>query len=552
LLCASFGVAGCGGSAHTATPHVASTPVATSQADKVAVAVTVAIPRAAASAARKPKYVSPGTQSFTVSVNGALAAEVDVDPFSSACSSQSLSTNCTAHVDAPVGDDTFTLSLYDGSNGRGPVLSTGTATQTVTRGALNTVAIPLRGVVASVVISLASPNPQMGAPSTTAVNVKAFDAAGSQITGTTPFATPLTLLNSDTSGATALSVTTVNGPSDAPPSLSYDGAGFVNASITATVPGATISPVAGILRPTLRGAEFAVPSGVASNNRFGTGSLALAGDGAVWFIDDRAICRVTTSGTVTEYALANATPYGITLGPDGALWFTDSGPNYIGRITTAGAQSSYTATFGGSAITTGADGALWFVSNGSLGRITTSGTYSSVPITLPPGSFGFNGQIFVRGSDGNFWSADSQIHVLRISPSGTVTQFPLPTSVNGTPSGMTSAADGTLWLVTDVGSVVHFKTDGSVLGVFQSPGFTSFTPFQIAQTPDGAIWYPVSSAGTLGAQLGRTDAIGTSAIFVIPNTASSSFAAAPTGVVTGSDGNLWYTRGTSVGRVQLH
>lgn len=514
--------------------------------------VTVAIPRAAASAARKPKYVSPGTQSFTVSVNGTLAAEVDVDPFSSACSPQSLSTNCTAHIDAPVGDDTFTLSLYDGTNGRGPVLSTGTATQTVARGALNTVAIPLRGVVASVVISLATPNPQMGAPSTTAVSVKAFDASGSQITGATPFATPLTLVNSDTSGATALSTTTVNGPNDPPPSLAYDGAGFVNASIGGTVPGAAISNVVGILRPTLRGAEFAVPSGLASNNRLGGGSLALAGDGAVWFIDDRGICRVTTSGTVTEYSLGNVTPYGITLGPDGALWFTDSGPNFIGRITTAGAQSSYTAAFGGTAITSGADGALWFVTNSSLGRITTSGTYSSTPITLPPGSFGFNGEIFVRGSDGNFWSADSQSHALRITPSGTVTQFPLPSSVNGTPSGLTSAADGTLWLVTSAGSVVHFKTDGSVLGVFQSPTFASSAPFQIAQAPDGAIWYPVFSAGTLGAQLGRTDTSGNSAIFVIPNSASSSFAPAPTGVVTGSDGNLWYTRGTSVGRVQLH
>ena len=39
---------------------------------------------------------------------------------------------------------------------------------------------------------------------------------------------------------------------------------------------------------------------------------------------------------------ASTSPYGITAGPDGALWFTNYGNNSIGRITTAGVVTNYT------------------------------------------------------------------------------------------------------------------------------------------------------------------------------------------------------------------
>ena len=41
------------------------------------------------------------------------------------------------------------------------------------------------------------------------------------------------------------------------------------------------------------------------------------------------------SGQITEYSMptANSSAFGITSGPDGALWFTEQGSNQIGRIT---------------------------------------------------------------------------------------------------------------------------------------------------------------------------------------------------------------------------
>jgi virginiamycin B lyase len=62
-----------------------------------------------------------------------------------------------------------------------------------------------------------------------------------------------------------------------------------------------------------------------------------------------AIGRVTTTGAFTAFLLYSfAGEGGITVGPDGALWFMAySGPDAaeIGRITTAGAVSFYPVPF---------------------------------------------------------------------------------------------------------------------------------------------------------------------------------------------------------------
>jgi streptogramin lyase len=44
-----------------------------------------------------------------------------------------------------------------------------------------------------------------------------------------------------------------------------------------------------------------------------------------------------TAGTITEFPIptANSQPRGITAGPDGNLWFTESSGDKIGRISTS-------------------------------------------------------------------------------------------------------------------------------------------------------------------------------------------------------------------------
>src|SRR5579883_750262 len=58
-------------------------------------------------------------------------------------------------------------------------------------------------------------------------------------------------------------------------------------------------------------------------------------DGALWFAESGAdqIGRITLDGTITEFALpAGSRPERITAGPDGAIWFTEPGRNLIGRL----------------------------------------------------------------------------------------------------------------------------------------------------------------------------------------------------------------------------
>jgi Bacterial Ig domain len=56
----------------------------------------------------------------------------------------------------------------------------------------------------------------------------------------------------------------------------------------------------------------------------------------LWFTNaGNSIGRITTGGVVTNYTGTGISiPEGITVGPDGATWFTNSGNNSIGRITT--------------------------------------------------------------------------------------------------------------------------------------------------------------------------------------------------------------------------
>jgi virginiamycin B lyase len=126
------------------------------------------------------------------------------------------------------------------------------------------------------------------------------------------------------------------------------------------------------------------------------------------------IARVTTGGAVTEFRLpvAHSVPEAIVSGPDGALWFTqtmdygigqNSIGNEIGRITTGGSINEYPIVDAISSlegITRGPDGALWFAdSGGCIGRITTSGIHTQFAVPTTSGApFGI-----VTGPDGAIW-----------------------------------------------------------------------------------------------------------------------------------------------------
>ena len=75
---------------------------------------------------------------------------------------------------------------------------------------------------------------------------------------------------------------------------------------------------------------------------------------------------MTPAGVVGR-VFATSAPWGITAGPDGNMWFTETLPNSkIGRITPAGVVAQFAVPTPQSSplgITTGPDGNLWFIEN---------------------------------------------------------------------------------------------------------------------------------------------------------------------------------------------
>src|SRR6266849_10306958 len=84
------------------------------------------------------------------------------------------------------------------------------------------------------------------------------------------------------------------------------------------------------------------------------------------------------AATLTEFAVPtfNSVPEGITLGPDGNLWFTEfqaGGGHQIGRITPTGTITEFPGLTGAPFwIVTGPDGNLWFTeTSNAVGEMTT-------------------------------------------------------------------------------------------------------------------------------------------------------------------------------------
>src|SRR5207244_12873851 len=97
---------------------------------------------------------------------------------------------------------------------------------------------------------------------------------------------------------------------------------------------------------------------------------------------------------ITEYPLPSrdrmhANPEGITVGSDGAVWFSETLLMRMGRIDVRTSAITeypippYPAGVGAAHVTAGSDGAVWFdgMGGGGVGRMTTSGDFR--PSRLP-------------------------------------------------------------------------------------------------------------------------------------------------------------------------
>jgi virginiamycin B lyase len=290
-------------------------------------------------------------------------------------------------------------------------------------------------------------------------------------------------------------------------------------------------------------------------------AIAVGPDGAMWFAEynNHAIGRVTASGTPTinEYTLptnnGTAYPVGIWHGPDGNMWWA-GGNGLVGSITTSGTGTSYhtgSTSDGTAGMTLGPDGAMWFTEQfaAKIGRVTTAGSVTNeFSVT---GSSGPQG--IVAAPDGNLWFDEtcfSHQAIAKMTTGGTKTEIGLSTS--DLPDYLTLGPDGNLWFTTQSGGIGKFPTSGTSSS--DATFYTSLNyqlPEYITTGPDGALWYTTQGTYNNSNGIGRITTGGTITEYAIPGTTGGG--KQPLGIASGPDGAIWFTMyGTSqIGRIAI-
>ena len=181
----------------------------------------------------------------------------------------------------------------------------------------------------------------------------------------------------------------------------------------------------------------------------GANGLTTGGDGHIWVSldNERNVARVTTGGVVTKFATPGQ-PYALTTGPFGNVWIGKGfGAGTILRIAMDG---QITATFPTSenpvSMTRGPSGNIWFTADGTskyVGRLTTAGSLTTYSAGLATGAKPYG---ITAGPDGNVWFVTwGQSHVYRVLTGTVPTNTIAPTLSGKTAIGSTLTVDPGGW-----------------------------------------------------------------------------------------------------------
>ena len=190
-------------------------------------------------------------------------------------------------------------------------------------------------------------------------------------------------------------------------------------------------------------------------------------------------------------------------------------------------------------IAKGADGNYWYTQSGAsrIARMTPSGAVTE--FALP--SSGSNPFDIIAGADGNMWFTELDAgRIGRITPNGAITEFSLPSSTSQ-PRGIAAGADGNIWFTEITTAKIGRITPQGVITEFTIP-WTPATPRGITSGPDGNLWFTDSG----GLSVGRLTPQGTFTRFSMPWASDT-----VRNITAGADGNLWFTElaGNRIGKI---
>jgi virginiamycin B lyase len=273
----------------------------------------------------------------------------------------------------------------------------------------------------------------------------------------------------------------------------------------------------------------------------------------------------TAAAEITQnFQAPSSHPLAIAAGAEGDLWYTGAEAPFpcaggVGLfepsnddVQPIGVECEGKNEFvgnGTNGITLGPEGNLWFTAGGGIGLIEPSATKSEdfllPPVekasskmeTLPSTSLG---GITTGPEHENLWFTEvenSTNKIDRIDPtSHTITEFSLPAQnelgggVGGTTMDDIAAGPGdTLWFGEPGSHAIGvINTEGKFLHKFE----VSVEPLSIAAGPEGNMWFTDASTPYV---IGRINPAGEVSEFPAPSN--------PTNIIEGPDGNMWFTQG---------
>jgi virginiamycin B lyase len=228
-------------------------------------------------------------------------------------------------------------------------------------------------------------------------------------------------------------------------------------------------------------------------------AVALAPDGSVWFtIDFGEGIGLVRDGRVQRLPKKgrNVEPIGLGVDANGTAWFTDPSAIAVSSMTPSGELRSFplgTPIARLARLAVAPDGAVWFAE---------STAYSIT--RLKDGVFQRHDVQSVRGgpygvavaADGTVWATlQSANQLIRIAPSGEVTQYDLPTP-GASPTDVAVDGKGGVWVIEFRGNKIAHFADGKFTEYALPEGKAA--PSGIAVALDGSIWFGILRGGGLG------------------------------------------------------
>lgn len=286
--------------------------------------------------------------------------------------------------------------------------------------------------------------------------------------------------------------------------------------------------------------------------------ITVGPDGNIWFTETNSdkVAKITAAGKITEYLIPTAgTPGYIVAGPAGNLWFTEHFAPSGGSVETASVIDEITPngkivnqfdarTDAGiiSGLAVGPDGNLWYTDpiGNNVERLTPAGTVTTYPLAngTGPGNIAPGPDEDLWFTE-NFWSGRVGSTIAKITTAGIVSAYPLATNAgpNAVAASSSVVGAGNLWF-TEAGTnkIGKITTTAGDLCTQDSVPTANAGLFDITESPDGRHWFTEYN----GNKIGKVDIGGEITEYPIPTVGAQ-----PEGITATTDGKIWFTEAGS-------